>query len=54
MKLDEVKEIRQTDKPFEVNDALKEGFVIMKIFSSKIPINDHGDMAIRPCYVMGR
>ena len=49
MKLDESKQIEQTNDVDKVNKLLKEGFKILKIFSCK----EHENL-IRPCYILGK
>ena len=54
MKLEDVKSIKQTPEQDEVNKYLAKGYQILKIFSGKIPINDHGDTMVQPIYVLGK
>lgn len=54
MKLEDIKSIKQTADQDEVNKHLKKGYSIVKIFSGKIPINEHGDTIVQPIYVLGK
>jgi len=41
MGLDEIKEIKQTTEDSVVNEYLKKGFKLIKIFSSTIMVDNH-------------
>lgn len=48
MKLEDIKEIRQTTEVHEVNQSIKQGFIIVKILSSRT-----GEIVL-PMYVLGK
>jgi len=51
MKLNEIRQIKQTSSETEVNEHLSKGYEIIKIFSTKIS-TEHGEF-IQPSYVLG-
>ncbi len=51
MKLEEVSKIKQTTNDEEVNTLLAQGYKLIKIFSSKVRINEYDE--VKPCYILG-
>ncbi len=53
MKLEECKQVQECYNIEDANKFLNQGYVLIKVLSTKVPINDFSDMAIRPAYILG-
>lgn len=54
VKLEDVVEIRQSADQQAVNAALKQGFVILRIFNVKVRASEYGDSVSLITYVLGK
>lgn len=52
MKIEEIKEIRQTSEVTEVNELLKKGFRIIKILSTRVHNGEYD--IVTPTYILGK
>jgi len=52
MKIEEISQVKICHSEKDVNEALKKGYIIKKIISSKTTYNGEGE-EILPCFVLG-